>query len=232
MKIPIYQIDAFTNKPFHGNPAAVCPLKVWLDHKILQQIAAENNLSETAFFVQTENRFHIRWFTPTVEVDLCGHATLAAAFVIFNYLDFPLPTIEFDSLSGKLAVTREADWLCLDFPATAPEAMNTPTELVTALGQFPTAVFKSRDLLAVFENENHIISLKPNFASLAKLDCLGVIVTAPGKNSDFVSRFFAPKVGINEESGHRFGTHHFNSLLGEAVTEKTVARISTFRPKR
>jgi PhzF family phenazine biosynthesis protein len=199
MNIPIYQVDAFTDKLFGGNPAAVCPLEDWLDPVIMQHIAAENNLSETAFFVKKEKIFELRWFTPKIEVDLCGHATLASAHVIFNHLDFDEKQITFSSVSGELGVTRANNRLVLDFPATPPSPMDMHEGLIQGLGMRPKEVHKSRDYLALFESESDILSLKPNFDILGKLDCLGIIVTAKGKNSDFVSRFFAPAAGINED---------------------------------
>ena len=199
MNIPIYQVDAFTDKLFGGNPAAVCPLEDWLDPAIMQQIAAENNLSETAFFTKKEKLFELRWFTPKIEVDLCGHATLASAHVIFNHLDFDEEQITFSSVSGELGVARANNRLILDFPASPPSPADTHEELIQGLGMRPKEVHKSRDYLALFESEADILSLKPNFDILGKLDCLGIIVTAKGKNSDFVSRFFAPAAGINED---------------------------------
>lgn len=199
MNIPIYQVDAFTDKLFGGNPAAVCPLEDWLDPAIMQQIAAENNLSETAFFTKKKKLFELRWFTPKIEVDLCGHATLASAHVIFNHLGFDEEQIIFSSVSGELGVTRANNRLILDFPASPPSPADTHEGLIQGLGMRPKEVHKSRDYLALFESEADILSLKPNFDILGKLDCLGIIVTAKGKNSDFVSRFFAPAAGINED---------------------------------
>ncbi len=199
MNIPIYQVDAFTDKLFGGNPAAVCPLEEWLDPATMQHIAAENNLSETAFFVKKEKIFELRWFTPKIEVDLCGHATLASAHVIFNHLGFDEEQINFSCMSGQLGVTRTNNRLILDFPATPPSPADTDEELIQGLGSKPKEVHKSRDYLALFESEADVLSLKPNFDILEKLDCLGIIVTAQGNNSDFVSRFFAPAAGINED---------------------------------
>jgi PhzF family phenazine biosynthesis protein len=199
MNIPIYQVDAFTDKLFGGNPAAVCPLEDWLDPEIMQHIAAENNLSETAFFMKKENIFELRWFTPKIEVELCGHATLASGHVIFNHLGFDEKQIAFSSVSGELGVTRANNRLILDFPATPPSPADTDEGLIQGLGMRPKEVYKSRDYLALFESEADILSLKPNFDILGKLDCLGIIVTAKGNNSDFVSRFFAPAAGINED---------------------------------
>ncbi len=199
MSIPIYQVDAFTDKLFGGNPAAVCPLEKWLDTELMQKIAAENNLSETAFFVKEGKGFELRWFTPKVEVDLCGHATLASAHVLFNHLDYDEKQITFSSASGELRVTTTNGKITLDFPSTPPSQVETVPELTQGLGLEPTEVHKSRDYLALFESEDDILSIAPDFDILMKLDSLGVIITAQGKNSDFVSRFFAPAVGINED---------------------------------
>ncbi len=199
MKIPIYQIDAFTDKAFGGNPAAVCPLQYWLDDDILQKIAMENNLSETAFFVNKGDCIELRWFTPAVEVDLCGHATLAAAYVIFNYIDLLTSEICFESISGQLRVTKNKDLLTLNFPARKPVPVPENNLLINALGAEPKEILNSRDYFAVFEKEQDIIDLDPDFKLLAEIDCLGICVTAPGNNSDFVSRFFAPQAGINED---------------------------------
>jgi len=203
MKIPLYQVDAFTGQLFGGNPAAVCPLEQWPDQQTMQNIAAENNLSETAFFVKKGEGFEIRWFTPTIEVDLCGHATLASAHVIFNYLDFNADIIKLQSKSGELRVTRSRDLLTLDFPASKPRPMEIPSQLAEALNTAPDAVYRSRDLLALFKKEEDIVSMHPNFGLLLNVltsqDCFGMIVTAPGNQSDFVSRFFAPPAGIDED---------------------------------
>ncbi len=199
MKIPIYQVDAFTSRLFGGNPAAVCPLKEWLPDETMQAIGGENNLSETAFFVRKGVNFEIRWFTPAVEVDLCGHATLASGHVIFNHLGRPGRQITFQSKSGELRVKRHKDLLFLDFPAFEPVAVDPPARLIKGLGRRPREVLKGRDFLAVFESEEVIVNLDPDFAELKKLDCLGIIVTARGRDCDFVSRFFAPRAGINED---------------------------------
>ncbi len=203
MTIPLYQVDAFTDHLFRGNPAAVCPLEEWLDKQTMQNIAAENNLSETAFFVKKGEGFEIRWFTPTVEVDLCGHATLASAHVIFNFLDFKGEVIKFQSQSGELRVTRSGDLLTLDFPSAKSESMEIPGQLAEALNAAPGAVYRSRELLALFEKEEEIVTMSPNFGLLSDVltgnDFTGIIVTAPGEQSDFVSRFFAPPEGIDED---------------------------------
>ncbi|MEZ5199341.1 MAG: PhzF family phenazine biosynthesis protein [Bacteroidales bacterium] len=200
MKIPIYQVDAFTQKLFGGNPAAVCPLKKWPDDALMQQIAAENNLSETAFFVDNGNHYYIRWFTPKTEIDLCGHATLASAYDIFNYLKPELSEIRFKTkLKGGLFVTKSGDLISLDFPTAKAVPCKTPDQLSESLGKKPIAVYQARDLMAVFESEDDIVELQPDFEQIKKLGYHAIIVTAPGKKSDFVSRFFAPNVGINED---------------------------------
>jgi len=199
MKIPIYQIDAFSNHVFSGNPAAVCPLEGWLEDSLLQAIAQENNLSETAFFVPEGDDYHIRWFTPVAEVDLCGHATLAAAFVIFNYFNTSSGHVSFNSKSGRLTVVKEAELLAMDFPSQPPVLCEAPKELLDGIGKEPLEVLCSEDYVAVFLSENDITELNPDMAILKKLDLRGVIVTARGKNVDFVSRFFAPKFGVNED---------------------------------
>jgi len=199
MKIPIYQVDAFTEKLFRGNPAAVCPLEKWLDEDLMQSIAAENNLSETAFYVRRGNGFEIRWFTPKVEIDLAGHPTLATAHVIFNHRGYNGDEITFFSKRGELKVTKMNDMIQLDFPAAEPKKVSPPEALINGLGKTPKEVLKSRDYLAVFDSEKEVLSLKPDFPTLSKLDCLGIIATANGERSDFVSRFFAPNAGINED---------------------------------
>lgn len=199
MKITIYQVDAFTVSVFGGNPAAVCPLNNWPEDQILQNIAAENNLSETAFFVKEDN-YHIRWFTPEIEVNLCGHATLASAHVIFNHLGYDKDVIQFESKSGILKVFKNEDLLTLDFPTADLSSAIIKGDFSEALGKLPIGLFQAdQKLLAVYENEQTIKEINPDFNKLSKLDYMGVIVTAPGDSSDFVSRFFAPKVGINED---------------------------------
>ena len=199
MNIPIYQIDAFSNRVFAGNPAGVCPLEEWLEDSVLQAIAQENNLSETAFFVTEENGYHIRWFTPVAEVDLCGHATLATAFVIFNYLEPSLSEVNFSSMSGKLTVVRENELLSMDFPSQPPLPCEAHKELVNGLRREPLEVLCSEDYFVLFSSEKQIRELNPDMGMLKKLDLRGVIVTAKGNKVDFVSRFFAPKFGIDED---------------------------------
>ncbi|MFH1739287.1 MAG: PhzF family phenazine biosynthesis protein [bacterium] len=200
MKIPIYQIDAFTNKLFGGNPAAVCPLEEWLSDERMQAIAAENNLSETAFFVKNNNnRYDLRWFTPKIEIDLAGHPTLATAYVIFEYIDKDLKAIEFETKSGILKVEREGELLSMDFPSRPASPSPAPDDLIRGLGKQPDEVFLSRDYLVVYDSEEKVRSLSPDMNDLLKVESLGVIVTAPGKEVDFVSRFFAPRAGIPED---------------------------------
>jgi PhzF family phenazine biosynthesis protein len=198
--IPIYQVDAFASGLFRGNPAAVCPLERWLKDQTLQDIAAENNLAETAFYIRENGRYHLRWFTPTVEVDLCGHATLATAYVILELRrEIESPQMVFESLSGPLTVAREGDRYVLDFPARPPAECAENPALAEALGARPAAFLQSADCLCVFETQEQVRALAPDIAKLAKVDCFAVIATAPGADCDFVSRFFAPNAGISED---------------------------------
>ena len=200
MTIPIYQVDAFTLGPFSGNPAAVCPLDGWLDDDVMQNIAAENNLAETAFIVAREGGYDLRWFTPTVEVDLCGHATLASGYVVLNHLRSDLDSVSFETISGELIVSRDGDRLSMDFPVRAPTPASVTEALSDALGKAPSEVHMSRDVLAVYDNEESVRNLSPDQAKLLALEeGFGVIVTAKGKKVDFVSRFFVPKAGIYED---------------------------------
>lgn len=219
MKIPLYQIDAFTSTLFHGNPAAVCPLETWLEDGQLQEIAAENNLSETAFFVQKKDHYELRWFTPVTEVDLCGHATLAAAFVVFSYFDDSLTKVSFSTKSGMLTVERDGSLLSMDFPARPASACSVPEDLIKSLVIEPEEVFLSRDYLAIYDSEEKIKTLRPDMDRLLNIDGLGVIVTAPGKGVDFVSRFFAPKAGVPEDpvtgSAHCTLIPYWSNRLGK-----------------
>ena len=201
LSIPIYQVDAFSDKLFGGNPAAVCPLKEWLPAPQMQKIALENNLAETAFFIPMRKDFEIRWFTPESEVDLCGHATLATAHVLFSHLNFEGDTIHFHTLNaGTLTVSCHDDLYTLNFPSRVPQSCEVPAGLIEALGgKKPVAVLRSRDYFIVYETEADVLALKPNFAALSRIESLGFVVTAPGDNSDFVSRFFAPSAGIDED---------------------------------
>lgn len=199
MKIRQYQVDAFASRAFEGNPAAVCPLENWLDDGTLQAIAEENNLSETAFVVPSEKGFALRWFTLLKEVDLCGHATLATAHVIFNILCYPKQNIVFETRSGELSVARKGALLEMDFPSLSSEPCACPEILTAALGFQPFEVLAADDYLVVYDNEATIRAITPDHSLLQQLDLRGVIVTAPGSDVDFVSRFFAPKYGIHED---------------------------------
>ena len=199
MKIKQYQVDAFASCVFEGNPAAVCPLERWLPEEVLQAIAEENNLSETAFFVPIEGGFHLRWFTPVAEVDLCGHATLASAHVLFDILGYSEPSVRFSTRSGDLTVAAKDGRLVMDFPAVPPERCEAPLALIEGLGVSPVEVLAAGDYIAVVGSEATVRAVSPDFVRLGQLDLRGVIVTAPGEDVDFVSRFFAPKYGIPED---------------------------------
>ena len=200
MKIPIYQVDAFTSKVFKGNPAAVCPLEEWIPEKTMQEIAKENNLSETAFFISNDEKFDIRWFTPVSELDLAGHPTLATAHVIIEELNLKFDEIVFKTKIGDtLSVTKKNNLFLMDFPSRPPEIYDNIELVSEALRKKPLALFRHRDALAIFANEEDIKSINPNMEKLSKLDCPAVIVSAPGDNIDFVSRNFAPKLGIPED---------------------------------
>lgn len=200
MTIPYYEVLAFTDRLFAGNPAGVCILEEWLPDPLLQKIAAENNLAETAFFIDRGSFFDIRWMTPTVEMDLCGHATIGSAHVIFQHLGRPGDNITFQSPSaGELRVDRSENRLVLDFPSRPAESCETPAKLAEGLRAQPREVFRGRDYLAVFQSEAEVAAIAPAFEIVAELDANGVVVTAPGSDCDFVSRYFAPRVGVPED---------------------------------
>ena len=205
MKLPLYQIDAFASEVFHGNPAGVCPLERWLPDATMQSIAAENNLAETAFYVPRSGGdaaggdYDLRWFTPAVEMDLCGHATLASAFIVFAASNGTRDAVTFHTRSGTLTVRRDGERLAMDFPARPPVPCAAPPGLAEALGRAPREVGKARDLLAVFDAEDEVRSLAPSFDRILALGVHALIVTAPGRDVDFVSRFFAPLVGVPED---------------------------------
>jgi predicted PhzF superfamily epimerase YddE/YHI9 len=199
MRIPYFQINAFSSNSFGGNPAGVCVLQTWLPDPTLKSIAAENDLSETAFLVRRETLFELRWFTPAVEVDLCGHATLASAFALFFELGYDQQSIQFETKSGRLTASRRDDLIELDFPSRPPTPCAPPARLLEGLGSKPSEVLRSRDYLAVFNSPAEVAALKPNFDLLRQLDSLGIIVTARDQQADFVSRFFAPAAGIDED---------------------------------
>ncbi len=200
MKIPYFHVDAFAVKAGSGNPAGVCLLDSWVDDKIMQCITTENNLSETAFLVKNGSEYEIRWFTPTSEINLCGHATLASGYVIFNFLKYETNKIVFNShLSGKLSVEHKDGLFELDFPSIPPKPCETSNLIIDALGFVPVETLRADDYLIVFENENQVLKTNPKYELLEQLDARGVIVTAKGGKSDFVSRFFCPKYGIRED---------------------------------
>ena len=223
MKIKLYQIDAFTEKVFGGNPAAVCILEDWIEEELMQKIAAENNLSETAFVVQKEKVYEIRWFTPKAEVDLCGHATLATAHALFKFYDYKSDIIEFDShTSGKLSVRRKDDFLTLDFPADISTKVDALQILIDAIGSKPTEAYKGKtDYVLIYQSQKDIEDIKPDFKQLLSANVRGVIISAPGEHTDFVSRFFAPQVGIDEDpvtgSAHTTLTPIWSNKLGKKV---------------
>lgn len=236
MTIPLYQVDAFTDRLFAGNPAAICPLPAWLPDSLMQAVAAENNLSETAFLVKGGGRYGLRWFTPLAEVDLCGHATLAAAFVIFNFLETDAAECVFETRSGELRVKREGAWLHMDFPALPPTPGVCPEALVQALWRRPTAFLHGGAYyLAVFDSAEEILGLAPDMEGLKALDTLGVIVTAPGREVDFVSRCFGPRLGIPEDpvtgSAHCVLTPYWAQRLGkrEFLARQVSARGGEIR---
>jgi len=220
MEQSIYVVDAFTSKLFGGNPAAVCPLEKWLDDSLMQKIAAENNLAETAFFVKEEKGYHIRWFTPVAEVDLCGHATLASSFVYFNFIDKNVSRISFSSLSGELVVERNGDMLSLNFPTQKPLPVDTPEDVMMKAFEIkPTEVLKGVKNFLVYDSEEVIRNMKPDMELLKQVSGDGVIITSKGKDVDFVSRFFAPYIGINEDpvtgSAHTHLIPYWSEKLGK-----------------
>lgn len=226
--VKMYQVDAFASELFKGNPAAVVPLERWLDDSTMLQIAAENNLSETAFFTGENGRYHIRWFTPTEEIDLCGHATLASAFVIFTFLEPQRNLLSFDSRSGELQVERTGDTFTLNFPAERGLARPAPDLITAALGVDPSEYYEGDYHLAVFDSEEVIRNLTPNLDLVKQLPGVGLIVTAPGKREDFVSRFFCPQIGIAEDpvtgAAHCYLTPYWSARLQK--TELTARQVS------
>jgi predicted PhzF superfamily epimerase YddE/YHI9 len=219
MNLPLFQVDAFARQPFQGNPAAVVPLQAWLPDALMQQVAAENQLSETAFFLPEKDGFALRWFTPAQEVDLCGHATLATAHILYTELGHEKPEVVFHTRSGPLRVQRAGDSYLMDLPAWEPQEVSPPEALLAGLGGHPCAIFKTRDYLVEYEREADILALQPNFERLREVDSLGVIVTAPGESVDFVSRFFAPGAGVPEDpvtgSAHSSLTPFWAQKLGK-----------------
>ncbi len=230
--LKIYHVNAFSSNPFSGNPAAVIPLDFWLSDTIMQQIAAQNNLSETAFFVKTSEGFHIRWFTPSVEVNLCGHATLASAHVIFEILGFQGESIIFESKSGPLYVSRTKQDFYLNFPAVISYPIKSLEGIEQAMNAIPVHIFRAGDdVLLIFENETEISNLNPDFALLSRIDARGIIVTSLSDKYDFVCRFFGPRVGVNEDpvTGSAFTKliPYWSSILGK--TKMSACQISQRR---
>lgn len=199
MNVPIYQVDAFASKLFAGNPAAICPLEDWLPDSTMQSIAAENNLAETAFYVVKNGNYHLRWFTPGFEIDLCGHATLATAHVVMELRREVTGRVAFATKSGELVVTRDGDLYAMDFPARSPVEIPANAALVEALGAKPKQIMAARDYFCIFETEAEVRAVTPDMNKLAALEKFGTIVTAPGTDCDFVSRFFAPAAGVPED---------------------------------
>ena len=219
MRLPLYQVDAFTERRFAGNPAAICPLPKWLPDATLQAIAAENNLAETAYFVAEPDGYRLRWFTPAVEVDLCGHATLAAAYVLMNCLGFGGDQVTFHSRSGPLTVARSGEMVTLDFPSRPGERQPIDPAIAAALGATPTEILAARDTMCVLATAAEVRALQPDMTALKQLAPWALIVTAPGDDCDFVSRFFAPKQGIDEDpvtgSAHCTLTPYWAARLGK-----------------
>ncbi|HMQ60954.1 MAG TPA: PhzF family phenazine biosynthesis protein [Flavilitoribacter sp.] len=221
MKLRQFQVDAFAARPFEGNPAAVVPLENWLPDELMQAIAMENNLAETAFFVPESEGFRLRWFTPAVEVDLCGHATLASAHILFQHLNWSQDAIPFFTRSGKLTVNRVSDRAyAMNFPADFARRVDTPPVIVTGLGVEPLEVLRGKDdYLAVLSGEEEVLNLQPDFRAIGSLSSRGLIATAPGKEVDFVSRCFFPQSGIDEDpvtgSAHTAMTPYWSAKLGK-----------------
>lgn len=231
MRLDIYQVDAFADKVFEGNPAAICPLEKWLDDKTMQQIAEENNLAETAFTVPNKNGFDLRWFTPVEEVDLCGHATLAAAHVLYKHLAYSGSKIVFNTRSGDLIVKQVEQGLSMDFPASMPQPVKVPDGLLEALGIDSAEALAAFDYIVVLESESAVKAVTPDFSQLTGLDLRGVVVTAIGNDVDFVSRCFYPKLRINEDavtgSAHCELAPYWGGRLGlDKMTAKQLSRRS------
>ncbi|MEE8271348.1 MAG: PhzF family phenazine biosynthesis protein [Alphaproteobacteria bacterium] len=229
MSLPLYQVDAFTGAVFAGNPAAVCPLDDWLPDAMLQSIAAENNLSETAYFVPDGDGYALRWFTPAAEVDLCGHATLASGFVIMTLLQPGRDSVAFHTrVSGTLTVARDGDRFVMDLPQWPADPATVSPDLGAALGRAPALLFTGPDWMAVFDHEGDVAALDPDMAALARIEARGVIATATGRDVDFVSRFFAPRFGIPEDpvtgSAHCMLAPYWAERLGK--TDLLARQIS------
>jgi PhzF family phenazine biosynthesis protein len=224
----MYQVDAFTEEIFKGNPAAICILDAWLDENLMQNIAMENNLSETAFCIVRNDICELRWFTPEEEIDLCGHATLATAYVIFEIIQYPSNIVKFSTKSGILTVEKQGDSMTMEFPSREGAKVEVTELLIKGLGKQPLEVYKSRDLMVVYNNEQEIKELSPNMEILKLLNAFGIIVTAKGENSDFVSRYFAPSCGVPEDpvtgSAHCTLIPYWSKILGKR--EMTALQLS------
>jgi PhzF family phenazine biosynthesis protein len=232
MKIKMFQVDAFSGALFSGNPAAVCILKKWLPEDLMQNIAMENNLAETAFVVKENDSYHIRWFTPKAEVNLCGHATLASGHVIFNHLNENGNEIIFQSRSGELKVRKKGKNLILNFPTDTIHEIEMPENIVDAIGLRPVGAYKGRtDYMLIYQDQAEIDKIQPDFRKLKQTNARGIMVTSPGKESDFVSRFFAPAVGVDEDpvtgSAHTSLIPYWSKRLGK--TELTAIQLSSRR---
>jgi PhzF family phenazine biosynthesis protein len=231
MEIPIYQVDAFASAVFSGNPAAICPLERWLPDETMQAIAMENNLAETAFFVRDNGRFQLRWFTPACEVDLCGHATLGSAYVLFQELKEPAEALRFETKSGELVVRREGDRLKMDLPSWPPKQVEVDARLADAIGGRPIEILAARDYLVRYQSAEEVQALSPDMEALKTIDRAAVIATAPATDCDFVSRFFAPAKGIPEDpvtgSSHCTLTPYWAKQLG-----KTRLHARQISPRR
>ena len=226
--LPIYQVDAFASEVFAGNPAAVCPLDAWLSDEVMQAIAMENNLSETAYLVRNGADYELRWFTPAVEVDLCGHATLGSAYVVATHLEPGRDEMVFHSKSGPLTVTRDGDLFTLDFPSLPPERLDDHSAVEAALGAAPEELWRADKTMAVLADEAAVLAADPDLAKVAALPGDGLIVTAPGRERDFVSRYFAPHAGIPEDpvtgSAHCVLTPYWARRLDKArLTARQVS---------
>ncbi|MBN1181085.1 MAG: PhzF family phenazine biosynthesis protein [Bacteroidales bacterium] len=229
MEIKLYQIDTFTTEIFKGNAAAICPLDNWLDDELLIKIAAENNLSETGFFIKDGTEYQIRWFTPAVEVDLCGHATLAEAYVLYNYRGYEGESIAFNSKSGILKVRKSDDFFVLDFPSDKIKKVDLTDELIKPFDVKPSEAFKGNtDYMLIFDDEEVISNMTPDLSLIAQIKARGIIVTARGNQTDFVSRFFAPQSGIDEDpvtgSSHTTLTPYWSNRLNKS--ELSAQQIS------
>jgi PhzF family phenazine biosynthesis protein len=230
MRIKIYQVDAFTDKVFSGNPAAVCPLSgEWLDDSTMQDIAMENNLAETAFYIKRNDVYHIRWFTPEIEVDLCGHATLATAHVLFEYENYQNNEIHFNSRSGMLRVRKNNEFITMNFPADTVEKVDITDEITSCFDIRPIEAIKGKtDYMLIYKNEAQIKDIKYNLNMINRIDARGIMITAKGTDCDFVSRFFAPQSGISEDpvtgSAHTTLTPYWSKVLNK--TELTAKQLS------